>query len=98
MINIHTKMFCQCGKRFTHVYPDNTAIPRVLTITEKCPFCGALNIAKYEFDANFKCLVPGELHYIRDHFRINNGNTYEEYYPRHCVCGEEVLLRQRRVI
>lgn len=110
MITIHTEISCECGKQFTVPFWDGTAIPKNLVINKKCPFCGAMNTAKYVFDADFKCIKPitivgrilrflgfkEELHYIKDHSSLNS--SQEEYFPRHCACGQEILLRQRRVL
>lgn len=101
MIEIHTKITCDCGKSFHAMYVDGRALPKNLTQTVVCPFCGKVIDYEYEFDADFNHKKWWKFwekrHYIKDHSSFNEGTMEEEIYPRNCVCGKEILLKQKRI-
>lgn len=110
MIELHTRMFCQCGLRYYHMMAGDVPLSGRLEVVSTCPVeaggCGRENRAEYEFSADFHCQKDGLMvrlfgkrkpHYIADHFSKNEGSMQEEIYPRRCVCGSEILLKQRRV-
>lgn len=79
---------------------QDTQLPASLSITATCPFCGNKTDARYEWSSDFKCkksYMFWKKHYFSNHSSYNEGTTEEEYYPRKCVCGEEIILKQRRV-
>lgn len=103
MIEIHTKLKCECGQEFHAVYCSTTPLAKVLQQTVKCPTCGKEISYEYHFDADFKCLPKSwqfwkdKRHWIDTHFAMNEGNFDEEIYPRKCYCGHDLLLRQQRI-
>ena len=101
MIEMHTKLTCDCGRSFYAMYADGRAVPKTLERTVTCPFCGKELEYKYEFDADFShnkwWKFWDKKHYIADHSSFNEGSFDEEIYPRKCVCGKEVLLKQKRI-
>lgn len=101
MIEIHTKMKCSCGMEFFAMYVDGRALPKKLERMVHCPNCGKPIVYEYEFDADFNhkkwWQFWNKKHYITDHFALNEGTKEEEIYPRKCVCGHEMLLKQKRI-
>ena len=111
MIELHTKMFCNCGRSFTAMIIYTIPLPDVIDQLVKCPFCGETNRYKYVFELAKKCkpsawdkliqklpFVKKHLHCVTEHFAYNDGTTSAEVYPRKCSCGEEILLRQERIM
>lgn len=104
MIEIHTKVNCECGHSFHAMYVNTGALPSELHQTVQCPFCGKDIEYAYEFTAEFPCLPKKwrfwkpRVHYIADHCAFNEGTMKAELYPRNCVCGTEILLKQKRVM
>lgn len=111
MIELHTKMFCNCGRSFTAMIVYTIPLPNEIDQFVKCPFCGEKNHYKYVFELAKKCkpswldrlmqkipFVKKSLHCVTDHFAYNDGTMDAEMYPRKCSCGQEILLRQERIM
>jgi len=104
MIELHTRIFCECGHRYYHMLAGDIPLSKRIKIVSACPVqgggCGKVNRADYEFDAVFPCRKwwrPWEKHFIANHFTKNEGNKDEDIFPRRCNCGAEILLHQRRL-
>lgn len=55
-LELHTRIFCPCGRRFYHMFASDTPVSRNVTIFVQCPWCGTTTEAKYTFDIDFTCL------------------------------------------
>ena len=104
MVEIHTQIECKkCHQLFWAVYVNSAALPKSIEKEVECPRCKSKNQYAYEFSGEFPCIPKRwqfwkkRAHHIENHFSKNNLGEDIKLFPRHCICGEEVLIMQRRL-
>lgn len=109
MIEIHTGILCDtCKKKFYSLITTEYPLSKEIEGHANCPGCGKHYLYKYEYETNFKCIPTTILgrffnwvlrtnHCIVEHF-TKTESVGTELFPRHCLCGEDILLIQRRTL